>query len=411
MAVALLARAEPKSSSLACDRELRKTFEAIQAWRRSHGGVYPDYLVPLKVSGLLPLDGAICPDRLSEQKGASTAYSGFSSTADLADPPGTYQYELSAKRKLDTFYLPPNSPPYTFHDVKSVLLSRPFFEQVPVLRCLSHRADRSDGWRNLTVEGNVYWSQVYWATLWLDDVPYCAREANVMFGLKGPPFHTDRAPTLPCALDLRKWACAFGDHAWWWSWPNFEEGANRQRAAHLRGFFHEEHGRTLSLNGTDWWLDGLVQLQGRIQLKGEKYENAWDINVFTSKQTGLDVGRSFKRAAWLQGTVWTASPGETTGSLVWHYAGGVTERAPIVYGRDTARFWADEKQTQTEKELVQPVWRQHETKKEVGKERWLRIYEQEWTNPRPEAVVESLDFVSNTNCRAAPFLIAVNVYP
>jgi hypothetical protein len=165
------------------------------------------------------------------------------------------------------------------------------------------------------------------------------------------------------------------------------------------------------LAGQDWWIDGLVQLQGRIKTQGETMFNAASMEAFVWKKTGVLVGRSFRQAAWLQGTVWTAPPGETAGWLVWHYSDGNTERVPIIYGRNTARFWGEQPQIDGEVDFPQPVWRHHEDKEAVGKERWLRIYRQEWINPRPEIAVASLDFVSNPDCRAAPFLIAVNVVP
>ena len=419
--VPILGRADTATSCLACDREMRKTFEAIQAWRRLHDGRFPGRLADLKTAGLLPLDCAICPEVLREQHGASAARSSVSSAADAADPPGTYEYELSGKvlkSESDRMFLPDGAPPYTRQDVKTALLRRPFFEQVPILRCNSHRAvapaeftGQDGSWRNLTVEGTVYWSGLYWEQMWLDDVPYCARDAYVLFGLKGPPFHTDRAPTLPGALDIRRWNSAFGDHAWWWTYPMFEKKPNNQWAAHLRPFFQEKHGRVLKLDGEEWWLDGLVQLQGRISRAQQDEYSAPGRRTCVWQKTGAEVGRAFKQADWLQGTVWTAAAGETVGWLVWHYADGTTERAPIIYGQNTARFWAEPRQVEAEKDFVEPVWRHHESKQAVGKERWLRIYRQEWVNPRPEAVVASLDFVSNPDCRAAPFLIAVNVAP
>jgi hypothetical protein len=416
-----VAQAQHDSSCQACDREMRKTFEAIQAWRRSHNGSFPDRLVDLKTDRLLPLESAICPDVLRELHGASVAFSGTSSSADAADPPEFYEYEMSAKVPKwegDLPYLPPNPPHYTRQDLKSILLRRPFFYQVPILRCKSHRdaapkefAGENDGWRNLTVKGKVYWSKRRWEQNWLDDVPYCARDANVIFGLKGPPFCTDKAPTLSAALDLRRWSCAFGDHPWWWTYPKFEPWDGGQMAARLQPFFQEDPGRVLKLDGEEWWLDGLVQLQGRIKRDNETDFDAFRMDAFVWKKTGASVGRAFRQATWLQGTVWTASLGEIAGWLMWHYADGSFERVPIIYGRNTARFWGEPDQIQGEKDFVEPVWRHHETKEEVGKERWLRLYRQDWVNPRPEVEVTSLDFVSNQECRAAPFLIAINVFP
>jgi hypothetical protein len=413
--------ADDANPCLACDREMRKTFESIQAWRRVHNGEYPADIAELKLAGLLPPTGGICPEVLRESAGASAAHGGISSRADSADPPGTYEYEMSAKvdqYENDKMDLPADAKPYTRQDLKAVLLRRPFFEQVPILRCSSHRAVEPKGiphdetaFRNLTVEGKVYWSGSCWEQCWLDDVPLCAREDNVLFGLKGPPFYTDRAPTLPQALDLRKWSCSFGDQAWWWDSPMFQERIERQKAANLHAFFQENHGRVLTLDGLDWWVDGLVQLQGRISSNIETLYEAPGLKAFVWQKTGVPVARTFTRAAWLQGTVWAANAGETVGWLVWHYSDGSSAQVPIVYGTNTARFWAEPSQIEGEQHFPEPVWRFHEEKEAVGRERWLRIYRQEWSNPRPETEVASLDFVSNPACQAAPFLIAVDILP
>ncbi len=66
---------------------------------------------------------------------------------------------------------------------------------------------------------------------------------------------------------------------------------------------------------------------------------------------------------------------------------------------------------QSEGAFPTPVWKYHETKEEAGKERWLRLYRQDWTNPRPNVVVTSLDFAGNRESPASPFLIAVNLRP
>lgn len=411
---------QESSLSLACDREMRKTLESIQAWRRLHDGRYPGRLVDLKDAGFLPQDGAICPEMLREGTGADAAHQQITSRGETGDPYGTYEYEMSTvlKSEDNRFFLPRDAPSYTRQDLKAALLRRPFFEQVPILRCSSHRAaapqsfaGSSDVRRNATVSGQVYWSGTYWEQIWLDNVPYCAREANVLFGLKGPPFHTDRRPDVPGSLDLRKWSCAFGDHAWWWAHPMFEERASRQKAAHLGPFFEENHGRRVQVGTTAWWIDGLVQLQGRVlEGRSNRYRGP-GLLAFAWQKTGLPVSGAFARASWLQGTAWSAGSGETAGWLVWHYADGAVERVPMVYGQTTARFWADLDQLAGEKGYPEPAWKHHESAQTVGKERWLRLYHQTWMNPRPDVTVTSLDFVSNRECTAAPFLIAIRVEP
>jgi hypothetical protein len=407
----------PNDGCLACDREMRRTLEAIQAWRRLHHGVYPPRLVELKSAGLLPFNGAICPDVLREMSGAKAAHAEVSSRGEGGDPPGTYEYEMSSsviKSDNDAPYLPAGTPEYTRQQFKSVLLRRPFFDQVPILRCTSHKTmappnfSRDDEvFRNATVTGSVYWSALPWEQNWLDDVPYCAREANIMFGLKGPPFYTDLAPSIPQALDLRQWSCAFGDHPWWWTYPLFHRRPDWQSAADLRPFFHADHGRVLSLGGEQWWIDGLVQLQGRVIRGQEEPPSAPGALAFVWRKTGAKVGRKILGASSLQATVWNAPTGEAAGWLVWHYLDGTSRKTPIVYGKNTARFWGDAEQIQSEHNFIAPVWTYHEDKAEAGCDRWLRLYKQDWTNPAPEIVVSSLDFVSNSNSPAAPFIVAI----
>ena len=69
---------------------------------------------------------------------------------------------------------------------------------------------------------------------------------------------------------------------------------------------------------------------------------------------------------------------------------------PIIYGKTTGRFWGDQKQIEGEMGFPEPIWKFQESPP-VGKVRWLRVYRQSWT------------IVSNRDCTAAPFLIAVNL--
>jgi hypothetical protein len=167
----------------------------------------------------------------------------------------------------------------------------------------------------------------------------------------------------------------------------------------------------MELGGTEWWINGLVQLQGGLLSGRENLYRGPSMEAFAWEKAGMKIGRAIAGASWLQGTAWPATAGETAGWLVWHYADGSSERTPIVYGANTARFWAEPWQIKGEDGFATPVWTYHETEGDVGKERWLRIYRQDWANPRSDVVITSLDFVSNRECPASPFLIAVNMRP
>jgi hypothetical protein len=408
------------NSTLSCDRQMRKTAEGLQAWRRTHTGRYPSRLSDLPEAMLIPPQGGICPEILKEALRADPSHHWATSRASGGDPIPSYEYELSgtvAKSRSDALWLPSGTRPYTRQDLKVELLRRPFYEQIPILRCNTHRAaangtpDDNSGWRNLTVQGNVYPSGDLWEQRWLSDVPYCCREVNVLFGLKGPAFTSGRRPGCASALDLRQWVCAFGDHAWWWTFPMFDEGANKQNTPQLHPFFRDDPGRVALLAQKEWWIDGLVQLQGRILTQKKNVYREPGLLAFVWERTALPVNRKFAKATWLQGTIWAAPTNDTAGWLVWHYSNGSTERAPITYGQTTARFWGDLQQITREQNFPEPVWKHHETAQEVGIERWLRLYEQSWDNPHPELTVTTLDFVSNRDSPAAPFIVAINVYP
>jgi hypothetical protein len=302
--------------------------------------------------------------------------------------------------------------------VKLELLRRPHWEQVPLVRCSSHRAEApgefhaaENPMRNLTATGDVYWSGDYWELRWLADVPYCERDSIVLFGLKGPPFYVDKAPDLAAALDLRPWSCAFGDHPWWWTVPLFDEGLNKHPAPALNAFFQERHARRAVVGGEAFWLNGLVQLQGQISPhESDRYRQS-RMQSFVWERTGLAVQRAFRKATWLQGTLWTAPAGDVAGWLVWHYATGREERVPIVYGKTTARFWADAEQWSREEGFAQPVWQHSGPGAKPAREILLRLYRQAWENPRPDETVATVDFISNRNSPAGPFIVAVNLYP
>ena len=413
MLVALLTFASPaeeKSVSrevLACQREMRKTFEALQAWRRLNAGQYPPRILELIRGGWLSPTSSIYPTVLSEEKRANGLARLNTSRSGNGDRMPDYEYELSDLLITSlNRWMPPGVEGYRRCDHKKILLRRPFAEQVPILRCGNHVQDSGGTW-NLTCSGMVYSSDIYWEANWLADVPFSARQLTVLFGAKGPPFHSGQTPAVPEAVDLRAWSNSFGDAAWWWGLPMFDEPPNSMKPPTLVAFVGTEPGRAVSLGGVEWWIDGLTQLQGGLGKDITKYY-LWPTMVdFVRSRTGATVNRRVGTASWLQGTIWKGVPGETVGWLVWHYADGAKEEVPLVYGQTTARFWADDLQLQDEKEFSPAAWSLFQSKAETGRDHWVRLYRQDWRNPRPEVHVTTIDFVANTNSLASPFLLSL----
>ena len=409
------------ADTLPCDRELRKTLESIQSYRRTHNGQYPGARSELRSLELLPPEGGICPETTTEAQGGSAAHAANTSRGANADPGNMYEYELSARVHRERFnaaYLPVGAPPFTRGEMKMELLRRENHEQIPLLRCSGHRASAPAEWaghldvrRNLTERGMVYWSDRYWELCWVDQVPLCARDASVLFGMRGPPFYDDCQPGLPDALDLRSWSCGFGDHAWWWDFPMFKIMGAMQTAPDLLALFGTGPAHAQLLGTNEWWLNGLVQVLGGANAALAAKNEAYRWQVFAGQKLALPVHRRIHGAAWLQGTIWEATAGQRVARFVWHYADGTQSESEISYGRDTARFWATPAQRLREIALPEPIWETQEPSGDFGYERQIRLYRQEWANPKPAIEVTALDFIADPNCPAAPFIIAINVMP
>ena len=406
-----------------CDRQMRKITEAIQAWRRAHGGEYPAGLSDLAEAGLLPRGGEICPHVLAEAEGASASHALQSSKGNEKDRAGAYEYEMS-KRVLEMMIpalAPERDDPFLRFDQKSILLRREHAEQVPILRCRSHRGDAPEqapqkGWRNLTTDGSVYWSGELWEQEFLDDVPYVARSEAVLFGLQGPPFCSGKEVTVPGALDLSPWVNSFGDHGWWWSMPLYDWVQFTQPTPNLSAFFKGEHGRGVTVGDTEYWADGLVQLQGRaLEHKPGITPDLFrypGMEAFPWERRDLPVGRKFTQARWLQGTVWRVKDEETVaGFLDWEFDDGEVQSVPIVVGEGTSRFWASDGHLEKEEGFPEPAWSVRQEGVIDGGPRHLRLYEQRWDNPRKDQQVLRVHFRSNRECTASPFIVAITLKP
>jgi hypothetical protein len=403
---------------VSCDRQMRKTAEAIQCWRRLNAGTYPASVGELTVAGLSPSGGCVCPDVRSELELASFSHKSQTTSGVGADPFGTYEYELS-KRSLRIVFdqLAGDIAGKTRYDLKSRLLRRDRYEEIPILRCPSHRltSDDDDRWRNLGVNGMSYWSNLYWEMNWLEHVPVIARSEAVLSGLEGPPFISGRESTVPEAIDLSGFINAQGRGTWWWSLPRFDHAQFEQDTPTLGALFHEYWGEKVNFKGVDYWIDGLIQLQGKVMIPRSSYDPGRLFRyptkrTFPWEKRNIPVNRKFKSASWLQGTVWRTEEGElVAGWLEWNFEDGSSERVAIEVGKVTGRFWANSSHLKDQADYPEPVWSATERNVNVLGDRRIRVFEQTWINPRSDVLVKSVSFVSNRECTAAPFIVAISV--
>jgi hypothetical protein len=393
--------AAPAASFIQCDRHARKLLEAMQAWRRTHGGEYPERLVQMVEARLIERSDLFCPVQRSEVRNASADHPLSKSSGLGLDPTGSYTYELSPV--VDGVIREFMGEAVTRRQIKTELLRRPGWEQVPILRCSVHRDARPTVpqpataiFRNTTVSGLSYWSGDNWERVW-PEYPELGRQALVVAGLRGPPFHRDPGPANPAQLDLRRFYNACGERAWWWGFRYFDP-PNKVSAPDLSALMVTGAAGSRELGRHTFWIDGVIQLQGKPGSSGN-YHKHYLREMYPWKTSLIPVQKPARSATLLLGCIWEAKEGTDIGGLIWRYAGGSEARSPVIYGQALRRFW---ERSDTPAATPEPVFQSTTNDGST-----VRLYAFTCENPRPAEALAGLVLESNPASPAAPFFLAV----
>ncbi|HKX60395.1 MAG TPA: serine/threonine-protein kinase [Verrucomicrobiae bacterium] len=199
--------------------------------------------------------------------------------------------------------------------------------------------------------------------------------------------------------------------------------------------------RVVRIDGIEFKVSGILQLANR--------QMSNDGSAFPKSVQQIRVGRTFTKLHLFHGTVWPAPPGTAVARVVIRYSDGDYAGRPIVYGEDVQELiydpahglyaakakpaWITEERgllALTAGKSRRAVWKPGATPDKDWRLIWYgsaehlhslwdgmeadkstmrrwgsRLYRLKWTNPRPEAEVASMDFVSTTSS-SAPFLLA-----
>src|SRR5262249_5414261 len=120
--------------------------------------------------------------------------------------------------------------------------------------------------------------------------------------------------------------------------------------------------------------------------------------------TNIPIARAAQRLHFLHSSGWPASKGKEIGSYLLHYADGHEERIPIIYGKHVDNcVVAGSKLPGLHAATVH--W--------TGTNSFgvaVRLFHTTWENPSPAALIESMDYLSQSTS-AAPLLVALTVEP
>jgi len=126
---------------------------------------------------------------------------------------------------------------------------------------------------------------------------------------------------------------------------------------------------------------------------------------FPAEVEGIAVRKALHRIHFLHGCINRVEPGTLVARYVVHFADGQRLEVPVVYGeavRDT--LFMSQRPTQAANASIS--WQGSSDR--LPQDQALRLFHFAWTNPRPEAEVHDLDFVSTLSA-SAPFLVAITI--
>jgi hypothetical protein len=376
-----------------CIRKMRHLFEAIQAYRRVHNGEYPEKFSALVDTGIISGELALCPCVLESRQSSSRPGGTWSSIGEGFDSNLAYQYEMSAKPIPDILLA--EGATATWREMKTALLRRPFWEDIPLIRCERH--SDTDERLNVSFAGHGYGSPTNWEHLFVDKVPYTYRAPYLAFRRNVPPFAPagdSGVPTPNSNVSLAVACNSFPADPWWWGSRVFLNG---KPALTLQPLLDECSAGILRHGDDLFDVRYLVQTQG-VTVPREKAGRGF-ISTCFPKRVMFPVNRIIREAVILSATVWEDQPGRAAGAILWHYADGTRAEFPLITGENIGCF----RGSPTLSTGVSAFW------SSAGPTAAVCLFGPKWTNPHPQKAIVKAELVADAQSPAAPFIIAISV--
>jgi hypothetical protein len=358
----------------ACQVQLGKIYGAIQKYVREKEKL-PQWLSDLVPDFIHDPTTLVCPF-VNSTGNVKKWREEFVTVPVFGDPATcTYAYEFCT--------VPiPKVPGFTTRDYKQRQMEV-IGLGVPIVRCLAHLPRL-----NLGFDGSIYSSPFNWE----DNFVASAKHEDIFHNVWLLTFA--KSSLNKVILDL--------------SQPRSPQADTRllELSSHYNAsLFHlsqmHDSGKLLApypegvqkIGGIEFDIRALVHLTGK----------HFPIS-FPGKVENIVVNRPCATIHFLHGAASAAPDDSRIASYVVHYADGLTNEIPVVYGKDVRTRWFNRNQ---ETDLQDPKAAWISPPDTVGTMRQsLRLYVATWKNPRREVRIKRIDFVSHMTS-AAPFLVAI----
>ena len=355
-----------------CLRNLKRIFEAIQAYRADHKDI-PNWLSDL-VPQYLDAGVLICP---------VCKRTGQTESAPLADPkiPCSYVYEFCPVPlgQIDA----PGDPAKTRRDWKRRQMGL-VGSIVPMVRCRHHAAVL-----NLAFDGRIYESLPSWEDLLTNQIDLADLKSARIFAAPsnpasaanssppGAPYPPRDPQAKPGLINLSAYYNASLTESW-------HGNAHNDLASLPTG--------VQNFAGVEYDLRGIIQLGGKSP--GAKR--------FPARVNGIKIQRKCARLRFLHAAGFgsVTNEGEQIGSYILHFATNQMQLAlPIIYGRDL-RDWHTLAGEKPAPDLT-VAWTGVNALS-AASHNTIRLFTTTWINLVPAVEIESIDFVSAMGT-ACPF--------
>ncbi len=374
-----------------CRGNLRLMNEALAAYRLDHQGGFPPKLGDLLGKYLTD------PARL---KCSGAEGSGNSGVVDptLIDPSANDGHSIGLNWEMSAAnpeHWEGNSLGMSFSRFKLLQLHSLVGRFVPVVRCSNHGGGKR--WLNLTANGMIYESGVYWEDNFLDILPR-PRLAPELIRWGHLPMNQLIAPrpdgATAAMLDLRPWYNARFDDPWIEAYPGQE----------LISFGLSLRDGLLASGRTLFEPAGVIQLNGMATESGYRY--GFGHAAYPAMVANIQVSRAFAIMHVLGGVAF-GSPDNSSVARFKFFREGST--SPLIwewrYGVNVAElsFKPGEENDVTKSAVV--AWRGDFEKSQVWN-RQARLFHVQFVNPEPAAMIASLKFECG-EANSGPFIAAI----
>jgi hypothetical protein len=354
-----------------CVRNLRRVYEAIQAYRLDHKDL-PKWLSDLVPDYVASAEALKCP---------ITRRTGKTVDSWLTDPriPGIYLFEFSDAElgKAE------DGAKIRMRDWRRRQMGL-IGAGVPMLRCRLHTPVL-----NLSFGGKIYESQDTWELLFADVVNTLDLMPSRLFGqeadqwalgLSGPRRSLE---LLQTQLNLADYYNALLTLAWL---PKTDQN-------HSRLDLGDVPQKLQPLAGVTFDVRGVIQLTGRRLREAGA--------LFPEVVQDIPVGLKCHRLHFLHGASGGAPEATPIGFYRLSYADGRTQDLQLIYGKNV-RDWCAGSTPQGLDEHTAIAWSSAQ-----GADTCSRaLFRTTWEHPLPEVEIKTIDFASNLTA-SAPFLVAI----